>query len=338
MNPLEHDHGTCCRRDFLKGTLSCGAYTLAALAVSSAATRKAFAQARREVAVKAPFAQIESISDGVWAVVSTPISGDLTTISNGGIIAGDDVVLVIEGFQTTTGAAWLRDACIELTGRAPTHVALTHYHPDHSNGLGGYLGGAETPEIISTAGTRDLLLGYVESGAAPEAKGDDGLMRMEHTYVVPETVLVDADGQARIDLGGKQVTLRPHVGHTPSDMTITLDDPNVVWCGDLFFNGLFPNYRDAVPGSLTETCKTLLGDASSTYVPGHGSIANDAQIANYLGLLDTVEAAAREGLEAGKTPAEIAAAFELPDSLGSWFIYDPNLFERAFDAWQRELA
>lgn len=328
--------GGCCRRDFLKGTLSCGAYTIAALAASSTLTRKAFAQAQASPVAEMPYARVEQISDGVWAVISTPMT-DQTTISNGAIIAGDDAVLVVEGFQTTKGAAWLNGVCKELTGRDATHVALTHYHPDHSNGLAGYMGGAEVPSIISTAGTRDLLVGMLSAAAKPEEKTAAGLRDMGPAYVVPNAVLVDADGETTIDLGGKSVKLKPHVGHTPSDMTIELVDPHVVWCGDLFFNGLFPNYRDAVPSSLSATCKTMLGDKSSKFVPGHGSIATDAEIANYLGLLDTVEEAARAGLGAGKSPEEIAAEFKLPDSLGQWIVYDPALYQRAFDAWKRDL-
>lgn len=331
-----NDHaGQCCRRDFLKGTLTCGAYTLAALAASSVATRKAFAQPKAEAAVTAPFARVETIADGVWAVISTP-AADLTTIANGAIIAGDDAVLLVEGFQTVEGASWLNEVCKELTGRRATHVALTHYHADHSNGLAGYMGGSQSPSIVSTTGTRDLLLEMLTGQETPDEKGEGGLRKIGPAYVVPDTVLDDTDGEATIDLGGKVVKLRPYVGHTPSDMTIELLDPHVVWCGDLFFNGFFPNYRDSVPSSLRDNCRAILGDKSTTFVPGHGAIAGEAEIASYLALLDTVEEAARAGLEAGKTPEEIAQGFTLPESLGNWMLYDPGLFQWAFEAWKRD--
>ena len=335
----------CCRRDFLKGSLSCGAYTLLALAATSTANQRAFAQATSsDSAAKTPFAHVDKISDGVWSVISTPLAGDFTTISNGGIIAGDDAVLVIEGFQTVKGGAWLRELCKELTGRYPTHVALTHYHPDHSNGLAGYFGGDSAPTVIATQGTRDLLLAM--HGALPMEDEPSGLASVVVGGVapvvgvpgiIPATLLPDG-GTAKLDLGGRIVNLRQYAGHTPSDMTIALEDPHVTWCGDLFFNGLFPNYRDAVPASLTKNCKAILGDATSTFIPGHGSVASDSQIKNYLGLLDTVEEAARAGLGKGQSPKEVAAAFTLPDSLGQWVLYDPTLYETAFTAWQRALA
>lgn len=337
----------CCRRDFLKGTLSCGAYAVMALGAMTTANRRAFAQATAGAPVaEAPFARVDKLSDGVWSVVSTPTGGDLTTISNGGIIAGDDAVLVIEGFQSVKGGAWLRDICKEVTGRYPTHVALTHYHPDHSNGLAGYFNGESAPAVISTAGTRDLLIKMYKSLPA-QPQGDTGFSNISIPGlepvigvpgVLPATILNDADRSATLDLGGKKLTMRAHVGHTPSDLSITLDDPQVTWCGDLFFNGMFPNYMDAVPIALGKTCKGLLSDASTTYVPGHGAVANDAQIRNYLALLETVEQAARTGFEKGQSPKEIAASFEIPASLGAWFVYVPTLYETAFTAWQRNLS
>ena len=337
----------CCRRDFLKGSLSCGAYTLMALAATTTANRRAFAQATAgEPVAEAPFARVDKISDGVWSVVSTPLQGDLTTISNGGIIAGDDAVVAIEGFQSVEGGAWLRDLCKDLTGRYPTHVVLTHYHPDHSNGLAGYFNGASAPSVISTAGTRDLLIKMYDT-LPTQPHGDSGLSDVSIAgvspvvgvaSVVPATVLNDETQTATLDLGGKKITMSAHVGHTPSDMAITLDDPHVTWCGDLFFNGMFPNYRDAVPISLGKTCKGLLADASTVYIPGHGAIANDSQIRNYLGLLETVEEAARAGLKSGKSPKEIAEGFEVPQSLGEWFVFAPDLYEVAFTAWQRNIS
>ena len=110
------------------------------------------------VVAREPFGSLEKISDGVWALISTPLSGDRTTLSNGGIIAGRNAVLAIEGFNQPAGAAWLAGKAKELTGKWPTHVALTHYHSDHANGVAGYLTDAEHPVVRSTERTRDLVI------------------------------------------------------------------------------------------------------------------------------------------------------------------------------------
>lgn len=76
----------------------------------------------------APFARLEAIGAGAWALVSTPLGGDRTTFANGGIIAGRTGVVVVEGFYRDAGAAWLAQQVRELTGRWPTHVVRPKLH------------------------------------------------------------------------------------------------------------------------------------------------------------------------------------------------------------------
>lgn len=112
----------------------------------------------RAAAGAEPFGNLQKIADGVWAMVSTPLKGDRTTLSNGGLIAGKDAVLAIEGFNLVAGATWLGERSRELTGRWPTHVVLTHYHSDHANGVAGWIVGNDHPTIHTTARTRQLVL------------------------------------------------------------------------------------------------------------------------------------------------------------------------------------
>src|SRR5690242_21694624 len=122
------------RRDFL------GQTAMAALGVGVAP--RILRSWRRQVQ-QSSFAIVEQIVDGVWAIISTPNSGTpdaRTTLCNGGIIAGKDAVLMIEGFYTPAGATWAAQQCKAVTGKDPTHIALTHFHQDHSNGVAGYFG------------------------------------------------------------------------------------------------------------------------------------------------------------------------------------------------------
>jgi len=331
----DHPHN-CCRRDFLRGALGCGAYTILALAATEATTRKAFAQQTTgEIAAQTKFASVEKVADRAWAVISTPTAGDFTTLSNGGIIAGDNGVLVIEGFQTPKGASWLSGVAKDLTGRAPTHVALTHFHGDHCAGIKGYFSGDDGPTVVTTAGTRSRL---DADGGQPSSIEPSGLALVDSEIGKPDAILPDSHGQAELDLGGRTVRLNARVGHTASDMTIEIDDPKITFCGDLFFNAIFPNYMDAKPSALTTTCKSLFATSDTTFIPGHGSVASHQDIANYLALLNHVEESARNAQDAGTPPAESAGAFKVPDSLGNWFVFAPNFYQNAFEAWHRELS
>ncbi len=313
------------RRGFLRAGLSCGGYLLAALAGAGATTRRLFAAAERGLPVSSePWGRLERVAEGVWTLISTPLAGGpggeaMRTFSNGGIVAGKEGVLAIEGFASAEGAHWLAGEARRLTGRWPTQVVLTHYHGDHSAGLGGYLPEAAGVELIGTTVTRELL-----QRRRPEA-------------VVPET-LVPAGEPTELDLGGRRVRITPREGHTASDLTIEVLDPRIVWCGDLVWIGLFPNFVDATPSRQTAAVRLLLADGGSLWVPGHGSTAREPELRGFLDLLESVEQGARDGLGRGLPVAVAARRWRPPASLGEWTRFSDNYYEVAFRAWARELA
>lgn len=345
--PHRHDESCgCSRRDFLARTLGCGGFLALGLAGLGGTARTALAKAAAPASgtpiVTQPWARIEKIAEGVWAVVSTPFQDPANiqrqTLSNGGIVAGKDGVLVVEGFNQADGSAWVSQMAEELTGRAPTHVVVTHFHADHTGGLAGFQRGASGPDIVATRRTRDLTLERNTLPPPPkegEAPPDIAAARMK--IVTPNRIMTDPVKPVRIDLGGRTVTLVPRDGHTDSDVTIELEDPRVVWTGDLVFNRMFPFYGDSTPSRWNATCEGLLKDPSALYVPGHGALATSKDLDGYRELLGLVGEAAKAAHKAGR-PAEAAAGeFKIPDRLGDWYLFNPRVFVFAFDAWYREL-
>src|ERR1041384_722058 len=147
------------RREFIAQSGSCAAHLALAASVMPHAARALWANRPiGQVVAREPFGTLEKIADGVWAMISTPLNGDRTTLSNGGIIAGRNAVLAIEGFNQPAGAQWLAGKARELIGKWPTHVALTHYHSDHANGVAGYVSDSDHPIIHATARTRELVV------------------------------------------------------------------------------------------------------------------------------------------------------------------------------------
>ncbi|HEY8256800.1 MAG TPA: MBL fold metallo-hydrolase [Gemmatimonadales bacterium] len=312
------------RRGFLTSGLSCGAWLLASLAGASTVTRQLFAATPRGIPLRTePWGRLERIADGVWMLVSTPLAGDhdsgaMRTFSNGGIVAGRDGVLAIEGFATEEGSRWLAGEARRLTGRWPTHVVLTHYHGDHSAGLGGYRAEGQPVEILGTETTRDLL------------------HRKRPDATLPTTMIAPRRA-TEIDLGGRRVKIEPREGHTPSDLTIEVLDPRVVWCGDLVWIGLFPNFVDATPSRQTAHVRKLLAEPATLWVPGHGSAARTAELRGFLTLLESIEQGARDAFKRGVTAAEAARDWRTPRALGEWVMFSEDYYEVAFRAWEREL-
>jgi glyoxylase-like metal-dependent hydrolase (beta-lactamase superfamily II) len=315
------------RRDFLAQSGSCAAHlALAAVAMPRAARLLWARNAYGPIVAAEPFGNLEKVSDGVWALISTPLTGDRTTLSNGGIIAGRNAVLAIEGFNQPAGAAWLAGKARELTGRWPTHVALTHYHADHANGIAGYLGESQHPSLRTTERTRTLIID--RNRPADDAR----------TAALHDAVMLSPTDTGSLDLGGRSVRIIPRSGHTESDISLELEDPSIVFCGDLFWNAMFPNFVDAIPTKLAASVRALRRTRDTVYVPGHGAIGRATEYDRYVSMLDEVEHAARQARAANVSAADAGAAFHLSPALGEWTMFSPVFFPRAFEAWYKELG
>jgi glyoxylase-like metal-dependent hydrolase (beta-lactamase superfamily II) len=277
-------------------------------------------QERFPVVASEPWGRIEQITDGIWALVSNPLE-DRTTLCNGGIVAGRAGVVVIESFASDEGARWMARQAMRLTGRPPTHVIVTHYHGDHTGGL---RGAAESADVVmlATGLTRDAIL--ERNGNAP-------------TDVLECVELVSGGGPTEIDLGDRSLLVVPRKGHTDSDVSIEIADPSVVFCGDLLWNGMFPNYVDAVPNELSQNVRVMRRTEPTTYVPGHGPLADDAAFGAYIELLDDVEVAARRAIERGVGAQEAGEAYRLPRGMEDWTLFSPQYFGRAVGAWMSVL-
>ncbi|MGQ0646949.1 MAG: MBL fold metallo-hydrolase [Gemmatimonadaceae bacterium] len=313
------------RREFIGTAGSCAAHlAMVAAGLPFLSRRLWAAQPLGSVVAQEPFGRLEQVAEGIWALISTPLTGDRTTLSNGGLIAGRSGVLAIEGFMTPEGARWLAGKSRELTGKWPTHVAITHYHADHSNGVAGYAGDG-TATVHLTAATLGLVLEKNQPTDATRAAA------------LNDAVLLDTTRESSIDLGGRTVRMVPRTGHTASDITVEVDDPSVVFCGDLVWNGMFPNYVDARPIALATNVNALRRTRTTTYVPGHGNVGTEADVARYVAMLGEVEDAARRAVREGLSAEQAAAAFHLPEALGEWTLFNRAFFQRAFEAWGREL-
>ena len=310
------------RRDFLGHSASCAAHlSIMAAAAPLISLRSWTRQERFPVVASEPWGRLEQVAEGIWALVSDPLT-DRTTLCNGGIIAGRSGVVVVEAFGSSEGAQWMAQQATRLAGRVPTHVVLTHYHGDHTGGLRGAADYSDV-EILATAATRDTTLER-NSNAPEDLLGD--------------ITVLDTRKPTEIDLGDRSLVLVPRRGHTSSDITIEITDPSVVFCGDLVWNGMFPNYVDATPSRLTQAVQLLRASSADVYVPGHGPIADPAALDQYLELLDHVEDAARRALERGMTAEAAGEEYRLPAGLEEWVLFNPGYFGRAIGAWMTELG
>ncbi|MCU0617219.1 MAG: MBL fold metallo-hydrolase [Gemmatimonadaceae bacterium] len=317
------------RRSFLQLGTGCLAHLLLQAACAPLGRRRAWTAARGPVVAEAPFARLEAIGPGAWAVISTPLGGDRTTFANGGLIAGRTGVVAIEGFYTAAGARWLAGLARQLTGRHPTHVVVTHYHIDHASGVAGYAEAAgDAPRLLTTAPTQDAVL----RGGPVAPPRESALLRpwADVLTVAPRRALT-------IDLGDRTLQVRSTHGHTASDLIVEDQDAGLCFGGDLLWNGMFPNFVDADPPAWRSAMDTLPSTAGSRVVPGHGPIMDMTARARFVTLLDTLEDAARRAHADGRSIDQLVAEWRVPESLGDWMA-SPAAVRRAFSAWYRALG
>lgn len=317
---------TITRRRFVSSSAGCAGYLAAAGPfLSPSALRRWQQPGQGRLRAQEPFARIEEVGDGMFSIISTPLGGDYTTLCNGGIIGGSDGTMVVEAFATPEGAVWAARQARELTGRWPTHVVVTHYHGDHSAGQAGYAADGEaTPRLYATGTTRDRVLAGPgpDEGKAPWA----------------DVVLMDEDAPTEIDLGSRVLSVVPRRGHTASDLTVEVEGgEGPVWCSDLFWNTMFPNYMDALPSQLSRSVRALQSIPTHSFVPGHGPMADAAAMSRYVALIDSVEEAAREAHRRGMNAEDAAGEYRIPDELGEWVMFSPNYHQRAIESWLAEL-
>ncbi len=289
------------------------------------------------------FGGLHRLGDGVYAFVATPFDsrggkGDRRAHSNSGIIVGDEGILVVDALRTPGASAWLVAACHALTGRRPTHLVCTHFHFDHVGGVAGFVHQGKLPRVYQTRRTRDLVR---DSYGEVVPKGEQGLLAQSSLqafgghYVEPTDIVIDGTEGLRIDLGRRTVNIREVSGHTESDLVVEVEDPRVVFTGDLVWNGIFPNFMSAHPERLGIAVRSLFQGEKRLMVPGHGLVGatDDDSLKNYADLLDAVELAAKQAYAKGIPAEQAGGSFQIPESLGAWKYFRPGFHETAFRKW-----
>jgi len=254
------------------------------------------------------FASVRKIGVGVYATISDPSKGFQTTC-NGGFLVGKDSAFLIEGFNSAAGASFQMDALRKVSG-VPVMAALnTHYHYDHSMGNSFY-GASGLPLWAHAATAKRMVEAYIpmqgadkETVLAPflkrfrDAKSDlerfhaqSDINAMTEVFNsanasllgLPNHPLDPAKLPISIDLGGFSALFEFYPGHSGTDIVVRVPEQNVVYTGDLLFNGKYPVCFDEQV-TVSGWCKTMKKfaalDKDTLFVPGHGQVCGQEGIA-----------------------------------------------------------
>lgn len=258
---------------------------------------------------------LQKIGDGVWAAI---VNDQGKAGGNAGFVVGDDGVVVIDTFQDPEPAADLLAEIRKITNLPIRFVVNTHYHLDHVNGNDVFraAGAVIIAHKNARAWIRTENIKMIDPPVTPDKK-----VRVQ-SIALPN---VGYDSSVDLYLGSRRVNVRYYPGHTGGDSVVWVPDAHVVFCGDLLWKDHIPNLIDASTPAWIRTLDAMPADyGMSTWIPGHGGVAQAEDLAVFKKyLVDLRGAVSRERAQGKSGDALVHAILpSLKSKYGEWGFFD----------------
>lgn len=193
-------------------------------------------------------------------------------ISNAGFIVTSDGVVVFDTLGTPSLAARLLTEIRKITSLPIRYVVVSHYHADHIYGLQVFkdLGA----KIIAPQGAKLYLDSSVADNLLETRRFELSPWVDASTHLVVPDQYIDKDTQ--FSLGGIKfnITLLGNA-HSQGDLTLLVEPDNVLFSGDLIFEGRIPFIGQANIFNWMKALDSMRSVNVSAVLPGHGPLAKD---------------------------------------------------------------
>lgn len=245
-----------------------------------------------------------------------PVAGQVSMIigqgGNIGLLNGPDGTFLIDD-QFAPLTEQILAAIRSVGGTTPRFLINTHYHGDHTGGNENL--GRQGALIVSHDNVRERLL----SGSYIAAFKMKSPPLSESGLPV---VTFSSDLSFHLNGDTVKVMHAPHA-HTDGDSFIHFRAANVIHAGDIFFNGFYPfidvAHGGSVKGMIAAVDRILaLSDAQTRIIPGHGPLADRADLVAYRQMLAVTYERLKQLKSEGRSAAEAVAAKPLADLEETW--------------------
>ena len=311
------------------------------------------------------------LADDVWVGVR-PVSYRSPVMTNTTIVIGEKGVLVFDAAGFALQGERLVQKVAELTDLPITHIAISHWHGDHSMGDYKVLEKFPAAEVIAHEFTARYIASPNMDKPEPrdhKAEGEyrarvkkalatgvrsDGTpvtppMRAFYVELLEHFDFVSGEiarravtrptrtmtGKLEIDLGGKTVELR-HVarGNTKGDMILWLPAERILATGDIVVRPT-PYGFFSYPKSWAGVLRELKDFDARYIVPGHGDVMTDTTYIDLLaGTMELVASQVDALAKAGKSLDEVRAAMDW-SSVEPRFTGGDSMLALLFNIWFR---
>jgi len=189
---------------------------------------------------------------------------------NPGFITTSDGAFMIDTPQQPIDAARWRERILEHG--VIRHLVNTEPHPDHIRGNAYFPG-------VEVIGQQRMVARYSE--AIPMMTGQQVLETMKttdpdsawlfnHPSYPPNPPTRTFDAELTVSLGGGEIQLLHHPGHTPPQTSVYLPSEGVVFTGDNVFHQCKSFVQEADPWEWLTALDKIEALDVDTIVPGHG--------------------------------------------------------------------
>ena len=232
-------------------------YVVLAVSCNSAVLAQQFATSFKSV----------EVSPGIYMLDGVDGFGG----GNVGLLVGNDYVVLIDDAMTPTVPA-LIEAVTKLAGRPVDFVINTHVHGDHVGGN----------KFVTDLGAVVVAHDNIRKRMIPDPQLKTGPGALP-VLTFSENVTFHVNGHEAFVFHIKNA-------HTDGDAAILFRDANVIAAGDVMFNYLFPfidlDNGGSVAGYIAGQKKLIeMADDQTAIIPGHGPVANKADLQTNLDVL-----------------------------------------------------
>jgi glyoxylase-like metal-dependent hydrolase (beta-lactamase superfamily II) len=209
---------------------------------------------------------------------------------NIGVLSGDDgIFLVDDQFAQLTDK--IVAAIKKIDNGEIKYLVNSHHHPDHTGGNENL--GNQGALIFAHENVRKRIMPNVPAIALP---------------------VVTFTSDISLHINGETVDIfKVPNAHTDNDSFIYFRDSNVMHTGDVYRNTTYPyidvNSGGSYAGLLTALQTAInVADADTKIIPGHGVIADQGDVADFLSMVKTIGDRVHALMEDGKNLEQIIEA------------------------------
>jgi cyclase len=250
--------------------------------------------------------ELRQLAPNVYAYTQATGPGvDNASLSNAGLIVGDDRLMAIDALGPPIHAKAFIAAAKKATGKSFGRLVNTHHHRDHTNGNCFFL----PAEIVSHEFCRQAVIdqGIPEHPYDNRPQWQDGMKELK--LAPPTMTFTD---RMTYYYGGTRVDLIFNgPAHTWGDVMAYLPQRKILFAADIAFFYVTPAGHNGHITRWIQAIDRIMDMDVDVIVPGHGPLGTKKELAETRAYLELLAREVKKRYSAGMRPGQAAADIDM---------------------------